>query len=607
MAKLDKLKIKHVLARLAESIKGYYGYFYGAWIAVAIEVGCEVTIPFMMQPMIDNIRLLGGGNDAAVLSTIWMYAGIMAGLAVCSTCAGIAGGFFASIASAGFGTNLRKSLYYQIQEFSFENIDKFSVSSLVTRMTTDVTNAQQALQMILRMVVRGPLMLILAFVMASITEIRLSWIFLVAVPILGFALVFITIKTHPIFYKVFTTYDKLNESVKENLEGIRVVKTFNREDFENEKFGKISWFIYKNFAKAEKLIALNNPIMQAVVNSCILAICIGGALLIVQGRYVVTGGSYVEGSFTTGELTSFFTYTMQILMSLNFMTMGFVMVIIARNSCERIVEVLDEKSSITSKENAIKEVKDGSIEFKHVYFRYSASGSKDVLHDISFKMASGSSLGIIGQTGSSKTTLISMINRLYDVNEGEVKVGGINVKDYDLKNLRDSVATVLQKNTLFSGTIASNLRWGNEEASVEEMDQACEIAQAKEFVDRLPEGFDAIVEEGGNNFSGGQKQRLCIARAVIKKPKVLILDDSTSAVDTATDAKIRKAFMEQLPGMSRIIVAQRILSIKDCDQIMVLDDGKLVDIGTNDELLSRCLIYKEIYETQMGGGDFDEQ
>ncbi len=598
-----------VIKKLAEYLKGYMGQTVAAWIAVIVEVACEVMIPFLMQPMIDTVNhiadpghtstnwvlsLMAGWEDTQI---IWTLVGFMFGLAALSTVSGILGGYFSSGASAGFGKNLRQAMYYKIQDFSFENIDKFSISSLVTRLTTDITNVQFSFQMILRMVVRGPLMLILAFIMASITCIQLSWIFLIVIPIMAGGMVAISLIAHPTFERVFRAYDDLNESVKENLEGIRVVKSFNREDFEKEKFGKISYFIYSQFAKAERVLAWNNPLVLLSVNATIVAIGYLGSTLVVRGT----------NDFTVGELSSFFTYTMQILISLNFMSMAFVMVIIARNSAERIVEVLNEVPSLTSKPDAIKEVKDGSFSFENVCFRYSKTGAKDVLHDINLNVPSGSSLGIIGATGSSKSTLVGMIARLYDVDSGSVKVGGVDVRDYDLESLRNEVAMVLQKNTLFSGTIASNLRWGNANATDEELMKACDIAQASEFVTKYPEGLNRVVEEGGTNVSGGQKQRLCIARALLKKPKILILDDSTSAVDTHTDALIREGFAKELPSMTRVIVAQRLLSIKDCDQIAVIDDGQIVSVGNHESLLKTSPIYQEIYETQMGGGDFDAE
>ena len=584
-----------VVKELAKYVKGYWGQMIGAWVAVIVEVACEVTIPFLMQPLINAVRAGEAAGDINT-QTVWFYALFMIGLAIVSTVAGILGGYFASGASAGFGKNLRQEMYYRIQEFSFENIDRFSVSSLVTRLTTDITNVQFSLQMILRLVVRGPLMLVLAFVMASVTAFELSWVFLISIPVMAVGLLVITFLVHPTFVRVFNAYDDLNESVKENLEGIRVVKSFSREDFEKEKFGKVSWFIYNNFVKAEKILAWNNPIVLFSVNATILAIAYLGARLAVDA----------SNSFDVGQLSSFFTYTMQIMMSLNFMSMAVVMVIISRTSAERIYEVLQEVPSLTSPENALTEVKDGSIEFDHVFFRYSASAGKDVLHDINLKVPSGSSLGIIGTTGSSKSTLVSLLARLYDVKEGTVKIGGEDVRSYDLEVLRDSVAMVLQKNTLFTGTIATNLRWGNENATDEELREACEIAQAAEFIETLPQKYDSPIDQGGTNVSGGQKQRLCIARALLKKPKILVLDDSTSAVDTRTDALIRQGFMEKLPGMTRVIVAQRILSIRDCDQIAIIDDGKIIGLGNHDSLMATSPVYKEIYDAQLGG-DFDVQ
>ncbi|MBP5091999.1 MAG: ABC transporter ATP-binding protein [Bacilli bacterium] len=585
-----------IVRELAKYVKGYWGQMIGAWVAVILEVGCEVAIPFLMQPLINEIK--NGETVGGVIrpEVIWLYAGIMIGLAVVSTICGILGGYFASGASAGFGKNLRQEMYYRIQKFSFENIDRFSVSSLVTRLTTDITNVQFSLQMILRMVVRGPLMLILAWVMASITAIELSWVFLVSIPVMAIGMFSIMMVVHPTFVKVFNAYDDLNESVKENLEGIRVVKSFSREDFEKEKFGKVSWYIYNNFAKAERVMAWNNPIVLLSVQATILALAYLGAKLVIGSN----------GHFDVGQLSSFFTYTMQIMMSLTFMSMAVIMVIISRTSANRIYEVLQEKPTLVSPENAVKEVKDGSIEFDHVFFRYSETATKDVLHDINLKVESGSSLGIIGTTGSSKSTLVSLLARLYDVKEGTVKIGGLDVRDYDLEVLRDSVAMVLQKNTLFTGTIASNLRWGNENATDEELKEACEIAQAAEFIESFPEKYNSPIEQGGTNVSGGQKQRLCIARALLKKPKILVLDDSTSAVDTKTDSLIRKGFMEKLPGMTRVIVAQRILSIKDCDQIAIIDDGKIIGLGNHDTLMATSPVYKEIYDAQLGG-DFDVQ
>ena len=586
-----------VVKELAKYVKGYWGQMIGAWVAVIVEVACEVTIPFLMQPLINEIEN-GGTNGITETGVIWLYASLMTALAIVSTIGGILGGYFASGASAGFGKNLRQEMYYRIQKFSFENIDRFSVSSLVTRLTTDITNVQFSLQMILRLVVRGPLMLILAWVMATVTAYQVAWVFLISIPVMAIGLIVIIFTVHPTFVKVFNAYDNLNESVKENLEGIRVVKSFSREDFEKEKFGKVSWYIYSNFAKAEKIMAWNNPIVLLSVNSTILAIAFLGAKLVIE-----TNNPQIFG---VGQLASFFTYAMQIMMSLNFMSMAVVMVIISRTSADRIYEVLQEVPSLVSPKDAIKEIKDGSIQFEHVYFRYSSTSEKDVLHDINISVPSGSSLGIIGTTGSSKSTLVSLLARLYDVKDGAVKIGGEDVRKYDLEALRDSVAMVLQKNTLFTGTIASNLRWGNENASDEEMKEACEIAQAAEFIESFPDKYNSPIEQGGTNVSGGQKQRLCIARALLKKPKILVLDDSTSAVDTRTDSLIRKGFMEKLPGMTRVIVAQRILSIKDCDQIAIIDDGKIIGLGNHETLMATSPVYKEIYDAQLGG-DFDVQ
>jgi len=598
-----------VLRELFHYMRGCWGQTIGAWVSVIIEALCEVTIPFLMQPMIDVInspdwpstnttsRIASALSGYSQIDAIWILASIMAAVAIVSALGGIFGGFFASEASARFGRNLRQAMYYKIQGFSFENIDHFSVSSLVTRLTTDVTDVQFALQMILRMIVRAPLMIVMAFVLATITCWKLSWVFLIAIPVLGTVLVVIALVTHPTFVKVFNAYDDLNESVKENLEGIRVVKSFHREDFEKEKFGKLSYFIYANFAKAESVLAWNSPVFSIVMNGTMLLISWLGALLVTQ----------VNSTFTVGQLSSFFTYAAQILNALMFLSMGFVMVIISRNGAERITEVLQEDPSQKDPVNPVGEVPDGSVSFRHVSFKYFKEGEKDVLHDINIDIPSGSSLGIIGVTGSAKSTLVSLIDRLYDVSSGELLVGGHNVQDYRIHDLREAVGMVLQKNALFTGTIRSNLKWGNENATDEELWRACDIAQASEFVHSFPQGLDSPIDEGGTNVSGGQKQRLCIARALVKRPKILILDDSTSAVDTHTDSLIRQGFLHDLPGMTRIIVAQRLLSIKDCDQIIILEDGKILAKGTHEELLKNSKEYQELYETQLGGGgDFDE-
>lgn len=587
----------HILKNLAKHMKGCWHSVFCAWIFVVVEVALEVLIPFMSQYLIDTIQVASG--EAIDIGKLTMYASIMAGMAVVSCFAGIFAGFFAATAAARFGRNLRQAMYYKVQEFSFANIDKFSSASLVTRMTTDVTNVQFSLQMIVRTVVRAPLMLIFAMIMTAVINPQLSLIFLCVLPVLAAVLFGIAIGTHPIFVRIFNAYDDLNASVQENLSGIRVVKSFAREEYEKKKFGRISYFIYRSFVKAERILAFNSPAMQLAIYTSILLVSWFGANIIIQNGN--------GGTFTTGSLTSMFTYTMQILNALMFVSMAFVMITISRNSSERIVEVLLEEPSLVSPENALTEVPNGAVDFDHVNFRYFKDGEKDVLHDIDIHIPSGSTVGIIGATGSSKTTLISMIARLYDVNEGSVKVGGHDVREYDLKVLRDSVAVVLQKNVLFSGTIKSNLLWGNENATDEEIEHACKLACADEFIQTFPLKYESPIEQGGTNVSGGQKQRLCIARALLKKPKILILDDSTSAVDTATDAKIRKAFAEEIPDTTKFIVAQRLLSIKDCDQIIIMDDGKILDMGTNDELMARSEVYREIYETQLGGGDFDAE
>ena len=585
----------HVFRSLFSYLKGFWTDVILAWVFVALEVVCEVLIPFFSEYLVDALK----GNPID-LGEVWMWSGLMMGMAVASCLFGILAGFVAAKASAGFGRNLRQAMYYHIQDYSFSNIDKFSTASLVTRLTTDVTNVQFSVQMILRMVVRAPLMMVVAFVMACFKSWELSLIILAIIPFLAAVLFSISIVTHPVFVRVFNAYDDLNASVQENLNGIRVVKSFGREDFESQKFGKVSYFIYKNFIRAERLLAFNNPAMQLSVYTAMLLISYFGALAIQKSGDMAPG-------FTTGALTSLLSYIMMILNALMMVSMSFVMVIIAKNSAERITEVLIEKPDIVSPENAVKEVKDGSVDFDHVSFRYSATAEKDTLHDINLHIKSGSTVGILGVTGSAKSTLVSLIARLYDATEGEVKVGGVNVKDYDLTTLRDAVSVVLQKNVLFSGTIKSNLLWGNQNATDEQIQKAAHLACADEFISTFPKGYDTPIDEGGTNVSGGQKQRLCIARALLKNPKILILDDSTSAVDTRTDAIIRNSFKTEIPEVTKFIIAQRILSLKDCDTILLLDDGKIIAQGSNDELMKTSPVYREIYETQLGGGDFDEQ
>ena len=579
---------------LFRSIREYKKQSLQAPILVALEVVMEVIIPLLMANLIDF------GIEKGDMGYIWkMGLGLLVA-ALLSLFFGVAAGKAAAYASAGFAKNLRQDMYYNVQNFSFANIDKFSTSSLVTRLTTDVTNVQNAYQMVIRMAIRSPFMLIFSLFCAFQVDAELSLIFVGSIPILGIGLYLIMTRVHPIFKRVFKTYDKLNNVVQENLHGIRVVKSFVREDYEREKFGKISTQIYEDFSKAEKMLAFNMPLMQFCVYACLLLLSWFGAKAI-----VACGGDPATG-LSTGELMSLITYTMQILMSLMMLSMVFVMIVMSKASAERIAEVLTEESSLKNGENPVMEVPDGSIEFEHVSFAYSEKAHKKCLDDIDLKIASGETIGIIGGTGSSKSTLVQLIPRLYDVTEGDLKVGGMDVRDYDLETLRDNVAMVLQKNELFSGTIKENLRWGNEHATDEELIHACKLAQADDFVSAFPDGYDTYIEQGGTNVSGGQKQRLCIARALLKKPKILILDDSTSAVDTKTDAMIRKAFLEEIPDTTKIIIAQRVSSVQDADRIVVLDDGKISGIGTHEELLRDNEIYREVYESQQKGGGKDE-
>ncbi len=555
---------------------------------IALEVALEITIPYLMALIIDN------GVDKGNIKYVLTIGAVMAVASILSLIFGALAGKYAARASSGFARNIRKEMYYNIQNYSFSNIDKYSTAGLVTRLTTDVTNVQNAFQMAIRMLARPPLMLISAMAMSFYLNARLALVFVGAILFLGMSLYFIMTSAHPHFKSVFKKYDDLNASVQENLTGIRAVKAYVREGYETSKFHKASKNIYENFLKAEKIIIFNSPIMQFTMNTSILLLSWLGAKMI------------VSGSMTTGELMSFFTYTTNILMSLMFISMVFLMLIMARSSVERIVEVLDENVDLSNGENPIYKIKDGSIEFKNVNFSYSKKMDNLVLEDINLKIESGETIGVIGGTGSGKSTLMQLIPRLYDVTEGSVEVGGIDVRKYDIETLRNEVSMVLQKNVLFSGTIKENLRWGNKDAADEELVAACKQAQADEFIQNLPDKYDTFIEQGGSNVSGGQKQRLCIARALLKKPKILILDDSTSAVDTKTDSLIRKAFKETIPDITKIIIAQRVSSVQEADKIIVLNDGKIEGIGTHEELLKSNAIYSEVYESQVKGADTHE-
>ena len=580
--------------KLAKYIGPYWKDTVFTWLSVFIEVICEVGVVFMMQFLIDEVKAING--EITQLKLIAVYSGGIALLAIIAAITGILAGYFAASASAGFGKNLRKAMYDRIQDYSFKNIDKFSTSSIVTRTTTDVTNVQNAFMMSIRMVIRAPLLMTFALIMCFVTQWRLAWIFLVIIPVILFLLLYISKKVHPTFVKIFDTYDALNETVEEDVDGIRIVKAFNREKVQSNKFRSVSDFIYKNFIYAEKLLSFNSPIMNTAVYGAMIGISYLGARLIISTNNT-------EHPFTVGGLSTLITYIMMIMMSLMMISMVYVQIIISKNSTERIVEIIEEVPDIQSPENAIKEVKDGSVDFDNVSFCYHEG--KDVLSDIDLHIRSGSMVGIIGSTGSSKTTLVSLMARLYDASKGEVKVGGVNVKEYDLKTLRDKVAVVLQKNTLFTGTIRSNLLWGKEDATDEEIYKACELAQCNEFLSRFPKGLDTEIAQGGTNVSGGQKQRLCIARALLKDPKILILDDSTSACDTHTDSLIREGLQTTKKDVTKFIIAQRVLSIKDCDLILVMDKGRIIARGNNDELMQNCSVYRELYESQLGGGDFD--
>lgn len=572
---------------MIKKLYSYIGEFkketYLTPIFIMLEVIFEILIPTLMAWIIDN------GLEKQDINYVIRIGGVMVVISILSLISGSLAGKYAATASAGFARNLRKNMYENIQKFSFSNIDKYSTPGLITRLTTDVTNVQNAFQMAIRMCVRAPFLLLSAMIMSFIINARLAIIFLIATICLGSALYFIMTGVHPYFVRVFKKYDDLNANVQENLTGIRVVKAYVREEHEINKFEAASKVVYENFIKAEKIIMWNAPLMQFTIYTCIMLLSWFGAKLI------------VGSSLTTGQLMSFFSYAMSILMSLMLISMVLVMVILAKSSGERIVEVLEEKSDLTNGENPKYEVKDGSIEMKNVSFSYSNDMDKLVLNNIDISIKSGETIGIIGGTGSAKSSLVQLIPRLYDTTSGVVKVGGVDVKEYDIETLRNEVSMVLQKNVLFSGTIIENLRWGKKDASEEEIARVCKLAQASEFIEKFPQKYHTYIEQGGSNVSGGQKQRLCIARALLKKPKILILDDSTSAVDTKTDALIRKAFLEEIPETTKIIIAQRISSIQDADRIIILNDGNIDGFGTHEELLSQNQIYKEVYESQVKG------
>ena len=580
-----------MIKRLARCIREYKWATILSPLCMIGEVAMEVLIPLVMADLYDY-GIVMQNMTVVVTKAIQLVLCALASLSF-----GVASATLASKAATGFARNLRHDMFHHVQEFSFSNIDKFSTASIVTRLTSDVANLQMTFQMMIRMAIRSPMMLILAMFSAMGISVRLSLVFCVALPVLVLALVALIPRVFRIFDRVFKTYDKLNNVVQENIHGIRVVKSFVREEKETEKFTGISGSIYRDFCTAERIIALNNPIMQLCVYGCMLAISWIGA-----GMVVASGNNPALG-LTTGELSSMFTYTTQILSSLMMLSMVFVMLTMSRAPLKRCHELLTEVPNLTSPtENAVMEVRDGSIDFENVGFRYSEAAQHRALKEVNLHIPSGATVGILGGTGSSKSTLVQLIPRLYDVSEGSLKVGGVDVRDYDLDVLRDQVAMVLQKNTLFSGTIRENLRWGNPDATDEELIHACKLACAHDFIVGFPDGYDHRIEQGGTNVSGGQKQRLCIARALLKKPKILILDDSTSAVDTRTDALIRQAFREEIPGTTKLIIAQRVASVQDADLIVIMDHGVVVDSGTHDALMKRSSIYQEVYYSQQKGG-----
>ena len=579
-----------MLKVLARSVREFKKLSILTPILVLGEVVMECIIPFTIANLVNEMQA-GCGMDVIV-----RYGAELVVMAVLSLVFGVAAGNTCATASTGFARNLRKDMFYKIQEYSFENIDKFSVSSLVTRMTTDVVNVQMAFMMIIRIAIRGPLMLVFSFIMGFVMGGRLAMIFLVTIPLLTVGLALVIFKAMPIFRRVFRKYDALNDSVQENVHAMRVVKSYVREDYEKKKFATAAEDVCSDFTRAERIMALNGPMMQF----CVYA---GMVFVLSFGSYLVISSGGLE--VNVGQMSSMLTYSFQILMSLMMLSMVFVMITMSMESAERIVEVLSEESSLTSPENAVAEVKDGSIDFENVSFKYSQKAERDALSGVNLHIGSGEVIGILGGTGSSKSTLVQLIPRLYDVTGGCVKVGGVDVRRYDLETLRNNVAVVLQKNVLFSGTIKDNLRWGNQDATDAQMEEACRLAQADEFIQQFPQKYDTWIEQGGSNVSGGQKQRLCIARALLKKPKVLILDDSTSAVDTRTDALIRKGFREFIPETTKIIIAQRVASVQDADRIIVMEGGRIADIGTHSELMEKSAIYREIYTSQNKAGEHD--
>ena len=583
-----------MIKKLLSSVREYKKSTLLTPVYVTFESVLEIVIPTLMAYLIDY-----GINAKNMANVLWIGLGLVA-CSMVSLATGVLAGRSAAVAAAGFAKNLRRDMFYNVQRFSFSNIDKFSNASIITRLTTDVTNVQNAYQMLVRLGVRAPVMIVFALIFSFRIDPGLSLIFLATIPVLGIGLFWISMHVHPLFVRVFDTYDKLNRIVEENLLGIRVVKSYTREEYEERKFGDVSQSIFRDYTKAEMRIAFNMPLMQFCLYASMLLLSWFGA------KEIITSGNNPVLGLSTGELASLITYAMQILMSLMMLSMVFVMIIIARTSAERIVELLDEESDLKNKENPVHTVEDGSIAFENVTFSYSRKASKPVLDGISLSIASGETVGILGGTGSAKSSLVQLIPRLYDVTSGRVTVGGVDVRDYDLESLRNQVAMVLQKNELFSGTVKENLRWGDEGATDEEMVRACELAQADGFIREFPDGYDTYIEQGGTNVSGGQKQRLCIARALLKKPKILILDDSTSAVDTQTDELIRKAFRRDIPDTTKLIIAQRVASVQDADKIVVLDDGRIDAVGTHEELLKTCRIYREVYESQNRGGAVDE-